>query len=540
MIAERGKTVNVVCLGTKHSYRHRFLTTLCGDEEPLAPLYSNIEIDGIPYVVNLETPISVCWGVNDQCYMRSQGFIFVYNPSKRSSFEQFLSFRETIMRVKGQERFPWIVVSYVQNTETIEVESEEGRRLAEHFGCIFQEIHRDDKDAILSSITNLVDAIIGFESGFMKTRVDPVCRTNETRRTEMCVAVLGDIFVGKTSIIRKLLTNEFCLRYTTTVDKIVHKWKVTVDNQKFLLRIVDNPSDVIDNLRKDSFVGIQAFVLVYSVTSRESFNKIAEIKEAISNNKQNNSRLPIILVANKKEEHLFRQVFEEEGKELAIRLKAAYFDEISTKDEDVRKVFIESLKAIRGIYEQESVTDSIGQFSKAGILQKQKGKKWLSQVFTIKEGDFTYSQDNNTKVCGCMVLSYDTRVAIFDHDKGYGFTVSVNGASWTLLASSLTERNEWLAVIRLNVACDQAAESLIEEVIQGLISETQGTVLPSGFIPSSARSPSSSSSSSSSSTRFKVSPIIQNKSNKSTISSTIKTSPTKPTNRTTRTNPTSK
>ena len=76
-------------------------------------------------------------------YMRStnvQGVIYVYSITSRSSFDEAVSFREQLLRVKAKNKVPIILVgNQCDLEEEREVTISEGYELANLFGCPFYE-----------------------------------------------------------------------------------------------------------------------------------------------------------------------------------------------------------------------------------------------------------------------------------------------------------------------------------------------------------------------------------------------------------------
>ena len=111
------------------------------------------------------------------------------------------------------------------------------------------------------------------------------------------VEVVGDLKVGKTSIIRRLIKNEYLEEYKATVGYEFNPYLIKVNNTIIKLQIWDmcgndNYRSVLLNLYRNASLGI----LVYSVCSRESFNNldnwISQLKKyALPNSK-------IILIGN--------------------------------------------------------------------------------------------------------------------------------------------------------------------------------------------------------------------------------------------------
>jgi GTPase KRas len=74
-------------------------------------------------------------------YMRTgEGFMLVYSITSRQSFEEIITFRQQILRVKDKDYFPIIVVGNHCTMESERVVSfQEGQSLARQFGCRFVE-----------------------------------------------------------------------------------------------------------------------------------------------------------------------------------------------------------------------------------------------------------------------------------------------------------------------------------------------------------------------------------------------------------------
>ena len=145
------------------------------------------------------------------------------------------------------------------------------------------------------------------------------------------VEVVGDLEVGKTSILKKITQNEFTEDYTPTLGYEFNPYLVKVNDIILKLQIWDmcgneNYRSVLLNLYRNASLGI----LVYSVTSRESFNNlekwIAELqKYAFPGSK-------IILLGNKCDDEEHRKVSYEEGKNICEKNNLEFFMEVSAKN----------------------------------------------------------------------------------------------------------------------------------------------------------------------------------------------------------------
>ena len=145
------------------------------------------------------------------------------------------------------------------------------------------------------------------------------------------VEVVGDLEVGKTSILKRLIQNEFSEEYNPTLGYEFNPYFVKVNDQIIKLQIWDmcgneNYRSVLLNLYRNASAGI----LVYSVCSRESFNNlenwITQLKKyALPGSK-------IILIGNKTDDEENREVSYEEGKEICEKNNLEFFMEVSAKN----------------------------------------------------------------------------------------------------------------------------------------------------------------------------------------------------------------
>ena len=145
------------------------------------------------------------------------------------------------------------------------------------------------------------------------------------------VEVVGDLKVGKTSIIKRLIQNEFIENYTETVGYEFNPYLIKVNNTIIKFQIWDmcgneNYRSVLLNLYRNATLGI----LVYSVCSRESFNNLSSWIEQLKKYALPSSK--IILIGNKCDDEPNRQVSFEEGKQLCEKNNLEFFLEVSAKN----------------------------------------------------------------------------------------------------------------------------------------------------------------------------------------------------------------
>ena len=144
------------------------------------------------------------------------------------------------------------------------------------------------------------------------------------------VEVVGDLEVGKTSILKKITQNEFIEDYTPTLGYEFNPYLVKVNDIILKLQIWDmcgneNYRSVLLNLYRNASLGI----LVYSVTSRESFNNLEKWITELKKYSFPGSK--IFLLGNKCDDEEHREVSYEEGKEICEKNNLEFFEEVSAK-----------------------------------------------------------------------------------------------------------------------------------------------------------------------------------------------------------------
>lgn len=77
--------------------------------------------------------------IDKDAYREGQGFVLVYSIASRSTFDRLEVFRQSMLRVKGQNPTYILVGNKSDKTQEREVSREDGANLARHLGCEFLE-----------------------------------------------------------------------------------------------------------------------------------------------------------------------------------------------------------------------------------------------------------------------------------------------------------------------------------------------------------------------------------------------------------------
>ena len=111
------------------------------------------------------------------------------------------------------------------------------------------------------------------------------------------IVLLGHFGVGKTSLIRRFVDNDFSEDYLVTLGVQVKKKEVKIDDKNITLIIWDIEGNTsISKARKSYLIGSQGFIYVFDVTRPETFENIKSEMIFLDENYPN---IPICKIGNK-------------------------------------------------------------------------------------------------------------------------------------------------------------------------------------------------------------------------------------------------
>ncbi|KAM9961378.1 hypothetical protein ACTFIR_004218 [Dictyostelium discoideum] len=153
-----------------------------------------------------------------------------------------------------------------------------------------------------------------------------ICNNSNNNSMRLCIMGVGG--VGKTSITIQFISNHFVNCYDPTIEDLYRK-QCLIDDQVYMLDILDTAGqDELNEIRNHWIKSCEGFILVYSITSRSSFDKIQSFLDQIKFLKS--EKVPIIMIANKSDLDNERQVTFEEGENFANRFGLSFM-EVSAK-----------------------------------------------------------------------------------------------------------------------------------------------------------------------------------------------------------------
>ncbi|VIO94286.1 Uncharacterized protein BM_BM2920 [Brugia malayi] len=155
------------------------------------------------------------------------------------------------------------------------------------------------------------------------------------------VAVFGAGGVGKSSIVQRFIKGTFNENYIPTIEDTFRQVISCNHKNVCTLQITDTTgSHQFPAMQRLSISKGNAFVLVYSVTSKQSLEELGPILLMLKEVKgENITEVPIMLVGNKKDEDQRREVSSELGQKLAAKWGTGFIETSAKDNENITELF---------------------------------------------------------------------------------------------------------------------------------------------------------------------------------------------------------
>ena len=149
---------------------------------------------------------------------------------------------------------------------------------------------------------------------------------------------LGDIYVGKTSIINRFMYESFDNNYQATIGIDFLSKTLSLDDRTVRLQLWDTAGQerfrsLIPNYIRDSSVA----VIVFDITNKQTFLNCDKWVEDVKNERGNDA--VVVLVGNKIDKTEERTVSREEAETKAKELDAVYIETSAKTGDNVKQLF---------------------------------------------------------------------------------------------------------------------------------------------------------------------------------------------------------
>ncbi|GAC97298.1 hypothetical protein PHSY_004883 [Pseudozyma hubeiensis SY62] len=165
---------------------------------------------------------------------------------------------------------------------------------------------------------------------------------------EYKLVVVGGGGVGKSALTIQFIQSHFVDEYDPTIEDSYRK-QCVIDEEVALLDVLDTAGQEEYSAMREQYMRTgEGFLLVYSITSRNSFDEISTFHQQILRVKDKDS-FPVIVVANKCDLEYERQVGSHEGRELAKHFGCRFIETSAKQRINVDEAFSNLVREIRSI-----------------------------------------------------------------------------------------------------------------------------------------------------------------------------------------------
>ena len=178
-----------------------------------------------------------------------------------------------------------------------------------------------------------------------------ILKGDETYENEINfkIILIGDSFVGKTSLSYMITKEQFKTDASATVAFDIFDYKAKINDKIFNLKIWDTcGSEQFSSTTTSLYKNSSLAIIVYSIDNDKSFRNVSQWTNLLKSN--SNPDIIIFLVGNKCDLEDKRMVSKEEGQKFKEENNFGFFKETSAKD----NLFVKDLfrEAIIQLYEQ--------------------------------------------------------------------------------------------------------------------------------------------------------------------------------------------
>lgn len=170
---------------------------------------------------------------------------------------------------------------------------------------------------------------------------------------EYNIAILGDLGVGKSALTVKYLTKRFIMEYDPTLEGTFAKSE-NINGQDIIVKLMDTYDT--ENSKQERYLAwANGFLVVYSITSRDSFEVTKSYLDSITNYLRiTGKEWPIALVGNKVDLERYRTVSKAEGARVATQHDCSFHETTAAEDyESVQAAFHSLIREIARVKERQ-------------------------------------------------------------------------------------------------------------------------------------------------------------------------------------------
>lgn len=195
-------------------------------------------------------------------------------------------------------------------------------------------------------------------------------KTSSALETGEKVSVIGESSVGKTSIIKMYVNQEFDKTQQPTIGFEQYSHTETIEGESVKLTIWDTAGqERFRSLSTIFYKQTKCVVFVFDYTSKASFDAFNKFHKEIVENVED--KTPVVIVGNKFDLTDKFQVKEEEARSLAIKLGYFFISTSAKNNSNINELFRHIAELIRNQLKSKDLQEQLKDSQKQQSLQRE-------------------------------------------------------------------------------------------------------------------------------------------------------------------------
>ena len=174
--------------------------------------------------------------------------------------------------------------------------------------------------------------------------------------------LIGDIKVGKTSIFNNYVNHKIIKEYNPTIGIDENKIMIEKNQKTFVLKIEDTSgNEKFLNEIKSHYDTTNIILIVFDLTNKESFLSVNKWINHVLSTQNKNNNIKLVLIGNKRDLEVNRQVSKEEANKLAEANSMKYYEISAFNEEEVKLIFEDGFKLFSKIFtkNEQNIPESL-------------------------------------------------------------------------------------------------------------------------------------------------------------------------------------
>jgi len=164
--------------------------------------------------------------------------------------------------------------------------------------------------------------------------------------SECTVVIVGAVGTGKSALTIQFMENRFVEDYDPTIEDLYRK-QCVIEEEETLVDVLDTAGqEEFSAMREHYMLDGEGFLLVYSITERDTFDVIGPYHQQILRVKDSDT-IPVIVVGNKSDLEHERRVATVDGQRIAQELGCRFVETSAKLGINVTETFIGLVCEIR-------------------------------------------------------------------------------------------------------------------------------------------------------------------------------------------------